>query len=284
MKTLNLKKFRSPNPRSDPDTDDRNGIWVVRRADKKCEKLILFVHGLGGDPVDTWGQFPEIAFNELRDFDVGFYGYSSPNLSNLIPLVRKPRLSAYAKQMRRAIWVSLIREAGFQEIAYVCHSLGGVIVKAMVHQIEERDDNRDDLFTALHSVFFFGTPHFGSDRIRRFTPTFFSPLLSALRLNSKELAPVRDFWQDRVSFDPLDKRARRMLIHARAIYSDKDFWVDADSARARPELDDGKTYPFPVAHSRLVKPVSKDEGHILYFFDELRSIDEMRNNGDKFVP
>lgn len=42
------------------------------------KELLLFIHGLGGNPLDTWRGFPELvqADEALRSrFEVGFFHY-----------------------------------------------------------------------------------------------------------------------------------------------------------------------------------------------------------------
>lgn len=286
MIVVDDREFEKPDTRKNPDTSDRNGLWVVRHPGQKSTKIVLFVHGLGGHPTKTWGEFPEYVFRHAPDFDVGFYGYSSTYFSNLIPLVRKPTLALYAETMRGVVWQSLIRNLQYSSVVFVCHSLGGVMTKMLVQQIEDDDVERDEYFKRIHSVFFFGTPHFGSDRVR-FLAWRFSPMLAALRANAAGTERTNHFWRYALRFDPKDQRERykgqvRILVYARAVYSQKDFWVDHWSARG--ELEPQFTYSIPVSHSRLVKPRSAEDGQVDFFLRQLREIDDMRNWGLRFSP
>ncbi len=280
MKVTVVDSFELPDTRSERDIDDKNGIWLVRiRSEPPRSRVIVFVHGLRGHATKTWSQFAQLLAPRINGYDLAFYGYETPILSALIPLMRRPPIPSYAQLLRRSLWESLVVDRGYEEIVLVCHSLGGIVVKAAVQQIEDIDVNRDEYLKRLHSIFFFGTPHFGSHRLNMFVARL-SPVLSALRANAKELERVRDFWRYRVSLHPDDRRPRRIFLHARAIYSDKDFWLDSESGLG--EIDQADAYPHRVSHSRLVSPAHEGEGHFVYFGRQLEQIQEMRDAGVKF--
>ena len=58
-----------------------------------ADGLIMFVHGLGGSAVSTWGRFPELIAADARfdGYDVGFF--ECPTSLFRIPFTRKqPRI------------------------------------------------------------------------------------------------------------------------------------------------------------------------------------------------
>lgn len=54
-----------------------NEPLVVHRRDERhgARKLVIFVHGLGGERYATWGQFPWFLLADVEDAHVGLYAY-----------------------------------------------------------------------------------------------------------------------------------------------------------------------------------------------------------------
>lgn len=95
------------------------------------KKVVLFVHGLGGDPDRTWRgnaqtpSLPELVRNDPvlgAEYDVSLYGFPSSPFS-------APPVASIVDGLRTHI---LHRCAGFDEIALVAHSLGGLIAQKYV--------------------------------------------------------------------------------------------------------------------------------------------------------
>jgi HAD superfamily phosphoserine phosphatase-like hydrolase len=87
--------------------------------------LILFVHGLGGDPKETWGSFAELIHGvpELQGYEVHFFSYPTSLFS--MPWSKKfPKIQTLAEALRTDIEN---RFGHHQNIILVCHSLGGLI-------------------------------------------------------------------------------------------------------------------------------------------------------------
>lgn len=90
--------------------------------------LLLFVHGLGGNAKDTWGNFPNLITSDksLTDLvDIGFYQY--PTTLFRLPFMKKAvKIQTLANGLKTQIEH---RFTEYSTIILVCHSLGGLIAR-----------------------------------------------------------------------------------------------------------------------------------------------------------
>lgn len=101
--------------------------------------LLLFIHGLGGNAKETWGEFPNLIGkdNSLHDnFEIGFYQY--PTSLFRFPFSRKmPQIQTLASGLRTQINNQFSQ---YNSIILICHSLGGLIARQYL--VEELKNNR----------------------------------------------------------------------------------------------------------------------------------------------
>lgn len=140
----------------------KSRVWLSRHPDAGA---ILFVHGFGGDPLDTWDRFPSLLPGDpaCLGHDLYFYGYdslkrqvaySAAELSAfLVDLFEKPA-DVIASASRH---VADKRPPGFsyKRVVVVCHSLGALIARRALLDIARRSGVR---------------PHLGNVRIVLFAP------------------------------------------------------------------------------------------------------------------
>jgi pimeloyl-ACP methyl ester carboxylesterase len=115
------------------------------------KKLVLFIHGLGGDADGTWKKFPDLirADAELAElYDVATTAYDTGFVRS------KPSLSACATNLKTEIEN---RFSPYSDIALIAHSQGGLIARSF---IAERLNSGQKL--RVSRLLTFATPHHGS--------------------------------------------------------------------------------------------------------------------------
>ncbi|KIW89091.1 uncharacterized protein Z519_10576 [Cladophialophora bantiana CBS 173.52] len=138
---------------------------------------VVFVHGLNGHPHETWStKKPNVfwpadllptALNEQRP-RILTYGYDA-NVTAFTDGVSKDKIHNHAEHLAsRLVANRSLRKATERPIIFVCHSLGGLVVKRCLiycqsirhHQHTER---LRSIYISTYGILFLGTPHNGSD-------------------------------------------------------------------------------------------------------------------------
>jgi pimeloyl-ACP methyl ester carboxylesterase len=110
--------------------------WLAR---KTCQRALVFVHGFGGDPQDTWMRFPHILPGDptCTGHDIFFFGYDSLRRQAaysaaefggfLRELFTKPLKLAEA--IAPGAVAKRAPDFEYERVTIVCHSLGAIIVR-----------------------------------------------------------------------------------------------------------------------------------------------------------
>jgi len=125
---------------------------------------IVFVHGLGGASHDTWRHgkhgdpnhffWPEELGRELIGYNVWTFGYDAGITSLGKPgMIIGKRAGNLAAQMKNL-------GLGCRPIIFVCHSMGGLVVKSLA--CDRPEGEHDALIANIRGIVFCGTPHLGS--------------------------------------------------------------------------------------------------------------------------
>lgn len=130
---------------------------------------VVFVHGLDGHPYDTWSHNPSDPkalwpcwlASDITGLAVWTIGYDSPKSEWLGPGM--PLLDQAAMILRM-----LIAEPGLKNgpIMFVCHSLGGLIIKQVLRDAYEQKNIKriGDFLDRVRNVAFIATPHTGAKK------------------------------------------------------------------------------------------------------------------------
>ncbi|PGH18031.1 hypothetical protein AJ79_00657 [Helicocarpus griseus UAMH5409] len=137
---------------------------------------IVFVHGLNGTSYNTWAtKKPEVFWpgdllpQTLQGLGVRIltYGYDA-NVTSFASGTSKDRLHNHAEHLAGQLYANRsLQHALERPIIFVCHSLGGIVVKRTLLYCEHlRHRNTQHLrstYVSTYAILFMGTPHNGSD-------------------------------------------------------------------------------------------------------------------------
>lgn len=120
------------------------------------KKVVVFVHGLGGG-LKTWGDFQTLLANdEVLDFDTDFFCYTT-SIARCIPFLQRKYggIETLANSLRTHIEKNL---SHYDEIVIVAHSLGGLIVRQLLLNLQSGGQE----ITSIRKAMFFAVPNNGS--------------------------------------------------------------------------------------------------------------------------
>lgn len=125
---------------------------------------IFFLHGLTGDPQETWssesnGDFwPEWLANDLGSLNIYTVGYSASIFSKWA----NKEMDLFERASNILEHMAGIR-IGLRPIAFVTHSLGGILAKQILRSaIDSTDDDYKRIAKSTRLVIFLATPHVGA--------------------------------------------------------------------------------------------------------------------------
>jgi pimeloyl-ACP methyl ester carboxylesterase len=129
---------------------------------------VVLVHGLWGDPQETWikNKFDE-ALKQSR-FDVYFADYSDHNADTFDPYfsnIGNYGIDSIRKQITKVIEKYSNRSIAASQVDVVAHSMGGLMARGFVQQPDYKGPENFQK-GSMHRLITIGTPHFGGDLSR----------------------------------------------------------------------------------------------------------------------
>jgi hypothetical protein len=158
---------------------------------------VVFVHGLGGDDISTWkpDESPESWLNWLAEDIPSIAVWSLKYPAGATKWTAKGEGMALPDRAANLIPTMLYYGIGSRKTIFVCHSLGGLVVKQILrHSTEMAQPEWQKIAESTLGIAFLATPHSGSSlasilkavRLSRATKT--SLALTAHCPHLKELA------------------------------------------------------------------------------------------------
>jgi pimeloyl-ACP methyl ester carboxylesterase len=242
---------------------------------KKHNKVVVFVHGLGGDS-GTWGKFEQlIAEDPDLQWDVAHFEYPTPTWGiRLLPFVqfKYQPIQILADGLRTAIDEQL---QDYEEIALVGHSLGGLVVrKYLLSEVHAQRKLR------VQKVILYAVPNDGSAlaAISRELSIGANGHVKQLCRNSDFLENLRIDWA-RVDIDK--------EVDITVVVGGNDHIVSRASAEANFRTRDSEPkYILKAGHKDIVKPTSSEDLRFIILRNALkkkRSLVQGRVNGSRLV-
>jgi pimeloyl-ACP methyl ester carboxylesterase len=229
-------------------------------GDKKQPSAIVFVHGVTGDPVTTWAKSADVFWpclmreknSTFQRADIFLYGFVSERLSP------SPTIDEAANRLFTDLQGAGLFKA-HSHIAFVAHSLGGLIVSRMVLLHSKKEG-----MNRVRLVYFYGTPAKGASAAG--VAKFFSNNIQFKELSDGDsLAAWAARW--RAESPHLNIRSRCAVEtkgmspwYVPSFIFGGDLLVREDSASA---LCDGKSEKLSLNHSDMVKPRSSQDDPFL---------------------
>ncbi|KAF2186510.1 ribonuclease-like protein p/mrp subunit [Zopfia rhizophila CBS 207.26] len=236
---------------------------------------IVAVHGLNGHPSKTWttpktNKFwlsdADLLPSSLKRARILTFGYNA-SVTALLGKTSSDRILQHAHTLVAELVADRELEDAVQRpIIFICHSLGGIIVKRALAYSASRTSklvqHLHSIFVSTYAILFLGTPHNGSNRAglasigRRMIDTFVpskvldtdGQLLDALLEGSEVLQNITDM------FAPLMKNFRIYFFWEQKktdLGTTLAYVVEENSAA--PILDDTERAGLPYGHRDMCK-------------------------------
>ena len=237
---------------------------ISPRQDEEVQADLIFVHGLGGDPVLTWchdetrlrdcwlfwlaEELPRIAVHTLE-----YEASPSRWLGRAMPLIDR------AKDVLTELETMAI---GARPIVFVGHSLGGLLIKQMLREAEDKSvPGWRRIAAQTRAVVFLATPHAGADLAtwldRLGTLLRASAAIDDLRAHNAQLRNLNEWYRE---------NAGRLGIATACFYETYALngVMVVDETSADPGITGVVPRPLDADHASICKP--PDRTHTLYDF------------------
>jgi predicted alpha/beta hydrolase family esterase len=215
---------------------------------------VVFLHGLNGDPYKTWQSnkddsatlWPLWLARDVSGLAVHTVQYDAPK--------SRWRRSMNFIDTAAVILDRLVQEPALQEapIIFVCHSLGGLILKQILFEAEIRRINENFCRNACHMVFL-GTPQTGAGLAKYLAKGPAAPFASDFPIVLQENNPLLrnlDSW-----FAQWASRANvRARVYAEAHATHGFQIVDTDRAATKGSPDGALL--VDADHTEISKPIN----------------------------
>jgi hypothetical protein len=145
---------------------------------------VVFVHGLGGDPVRTWRHgedestsWPHWLAEEYGE-RIGVWSFGYPASKSTAPRFVNPIKKAlgfkidkdigFSMPLQRragnALYKMVNKDIGKRPCLFIAHSLGGLLVKTILREANDAEESSEErrLIKNCKAVLFLATPHQGS--------------------------------------------------------------------------------------------------------------------------
>lgn len=219
---------------------------------------VIFVHGLTGDPYETWtndkGEFwPEWLSEDIDGLRVFSLGYPA----SLIEKWAKSELDI-GEQATLTLAEMEVLEIGEKPIAFIAHSLGGILVKQILRTATDSNNPRYNAISKnTKLITFLSTPHAGSvlaSRLKFAFPRLASRHIKLLSKDGGRLHGLNNHFRAFCKRNP--------ILDVLVFYETHKTWALAKVV-TRESADMGiathEPIPVPADHIQISKPTKKSD-------------------------
>lgn len=161
---------------------------------------VVFVHGLNGDPIKTWTNdkdcfWPNWLLDDLPEADLWTVGYDAS------PTKWKRETLSFFERSQSILENLKTSGIGSRPVCFVCHSLGGLVVKQILRRSNENNSLRQNcyLYNNTKSITFLAVPHQGSQYANIFSRFSFlraTKLVNYLKRNEDYINDLYYFFRN----------------------------------------------------------------------------------------
>lgn len=217
---------------------------------------IIFLHGLAGDRFSTWTNaseelWPRLIADTFTTCRVYTCGFKSSRTAGI-----KAGEGTSIMDLGSLVADGLIcRETSAPKTLFICHSLGGLVVKQMLRKCDDSaDTDFNELGRSCVGVAFLATPHQGSK---------FASTLNTILSNgaSKQLSQLSDSEEELFSLNEYFRaHVGRKGISVKSFYETEKTWgvQIVDKVSGNPGVYGSDPIPVEADHIGICKPETSD--------------------------
>jgi hypothetical protein len=245
----------------------KTGLLRINPGKGNSNGDVIFVHGLMGHRIKTWHPHEEdnkecwpywlaeeSLFQNVGIWSFGYEAEASKWFGSSQPLF---------DQGRNLLDNLESEELGQQPLMFITHSLGGLVVKEMLHSAENYPNipRKRAIIQNTKGIVFLATPHLGSDLSRNTVLKIMSLLLSVtisvkeLESNSNQLRSLDEWYKQYINNN--NKRISTKVYYETKEIQGIGIVVDSDSAD--PKIPDVQPMPINADHITIAKPTSTED-------------------------
>lgn len=231
-------------------------------GDTNSQYDLVFIHGLQGDPLETWSHdgtdadasfWPKWLGSEFPAFRIFVLGYPA---QIFVSWAKKDKddLTLF-ERAKTALEYLASEDIGARPLALITHSLGGLLAKQIIRTAGDgNDDAWKAFFQSLRLVAFIATPHTGASLaglLHKFAKKFTSDNVHTLSNASGHLDELNEAYRETATKQSLKTLAYyEKQPHLGAI------WVDQQSGN--PGISGTSPIPLEFDHITCCKPKNRD--------------------------
>ncbi|TWD54448.1 putative serine esterase DUF676 [Agrobacterium vitis] len=226
---------------------------------------VIFVHGLSGDAQETWtneespetegGYWPKWLASDIPHLNLYSLGYPA----SIFAKWAKKEMNLY-ERAKNVLDTLANNEIGSRPVIFICHSLGGILVKQILRTaIDSLDDDWKKIDLQCKGIFFIATPHSGSSLasiLSTLLNEITSPVAKTLENDSAELTQLNESFRARCFKSHIE-----VHVYYEMHKTKKSFLV-VDMKSADPGVNGVMPVAIEADHQSICKP--HDRNSFLY--------------------